>query len=422
MKKVIILCSIICSHYFLSRAQDRVASITVHAGNYDRNNSIVGIELGGIDLDLAENSLVLYKMEGQKELPVHSQLDLTGPIILWWKLTEKLTKGETRKYTLKLESAKEHEYGSTIKVLREKGNLVVSIDDKNVIQYNLVSPTLPEGISDLYERAGFIHPIWTPKGEVLTRIRPPDHYHHVGLWNPWTHTEFKGKVIDFWNLLKAEGTVKPISIISTTSNDLFGGFRVLQDHIDLNGMTSTGAETALKEVLDVRVWNTHHNAWLIDFTSQLNCATDSLFKIIKYRYQGFGFRATKKWNDNTATLLTSEGKNKADGNSTRAKWCDVNGVSDFGTSGILFITHPSNYNYPEPIRIWPVGSNNGKENVFFNFNPAMDRDWVLKPGVDYQLKYRMYVYDGKIDQQIAESLWADFAYPPTTVLEIEKNH
>ena len=83
------------------------------------------------------------------------------------------------------------------------------------------------------------------------------------------------------------------------------------------------------------------------------------------------------------------------------------------------IYHPSfKLNYPEPIRIWPVGSNNGKENVFFNFNPAMDRDWILEPGNDYQLKYRMFVYDGKIEASKAESLWHDFAFPPKVSVDI----
>ena len=60
-----------------------------------------------------------------------------------------------------------------------------------------------------------------------------------------------------------------------------------------------------------------------------------------------------------------------------------------------------------------MGANNGKENVFFNFNPAMDRDWNIRPGTDYQLKYRVFVYDGKIDKDLAEELWRDYAFPPT---------
>src|SRR5690606_5760469 len=59
-----------------------------------------------------------------------------------------------------------------------------------------------------YQRSGFIHPVRTLKGEQLTRIQPADHYHHYGIWNPWTQTVFRGDTVDFWNLRKKEGTVR----------------------------------------------------------------------------------------------------------------------------------------------------------------------------------------------------------------------
>ncbi|MCG8306820.1 MAG: PmoA family protein [Cytophagales bacterium] len=404
--------------YLFANAQDNeIAIIRVDSGPYDRANTLVGVSLEGLSLDLANRSLALYSLTGGEQY-VDAQLDLQGEPRLWWKLPDQMAAGETREYSLRLEASKPAKSTSGVLVADDRGDLLVSIDGRPVLRYNFRYAPLPEGVPEIYNRAGYIHPVWSPKGEVLSRIQPPDHYHHVGLWNPWTHTAFKGKIIDFWNLLKGEGTVKPVSVISTTSNGLFGGFRVLHDHIDLNGLTPGGFEVALKEVWDVRVWHMDTSSWLIDLTSTMNCATDSIFRIIKYRYQGFGFRATEKWDDTTARLLTSEGKDKSDGNSTRARWCDVNGVSKFGTSGVLFITHPSNYNYPEPIRIWPVGSNQGRENVFFNFNPAMDRDWILEPGQDYRLRYRMFVYDGQIDRREAERLWADFAHPPRATLEI----
>jgi hypothetical protein len=374
--------------------------------------------LDGVGLDLANSKLVLYETKDGDPKNIDCQLDMDNGPRLWWKINNKLSAGISRTYSLRKSAKSNIAEPSAIEVINEKGNLIIKSKGKNILQYNFKNAPLPSGVPDIYNRAGYIHPLWSPKGEVLTRIQPPDHYHHVGIWNPWTHTKYKGKVIDFWNLNKAEGTVKPLSIISTTSNNLYGGFKVLHDHIDLNGMTPEGKEVALKEEWNIRVWNIGDHAWLIDFVSSMNCATDSALTLTEYRYQGFGFRATEKWNDKTANLLTSEGKNKEDGNSTRARWCNVNGVSKHGTSGVLFITHPSNYNYPEPIRIWPVGANKGKENVFFNFNPTMDRDWVLKPGNEYQLKYRMFVYDGKIDATKAEQLWQDFAFPPKVSLDV----
>ncbi len=153
---------------------------------------------------------------------------------------------------------------------------------------------------------------------------------------------------------------------------------------------------------------------MIDFTSTLNPATDDGITIKEYRYQGFSLRATEKWNDDNTYILTSEGYDKSDANATRARWIDVNGISDVseGTSGILFMTNPANFNYPEQLRIWPVGANNGIENVYINFNPAQDRDWRLEPGSSYALKYRMFVYDGTISEDEANLYWSNFAQPP----------
>ncbi len=405
----------------ISFCQDlELAKITVESGPYDRQNVLVCADLSGIPVDLANSELVLIETVSGKESLIESQLDMDNGPKLYWKIQDKLMAGKSKNYSLRKTSDSKKENSGGIEIFDVNGNLVIRSHGKNVLQYNFKEAPLPEGVPAIFNRAGYIHPLWSPKGEVLTRIQPPDHRHHVGLWNPWTHTKFKGKEIDFWNLVAGQGTVKPVTITSKTSNYLFGGFKVIHDHIDLNGVTPQGFEVALKEEWNVRVWNLEDNAWVIDFVSTLNCATDSILTIEAYRYQGFGFRATEKWDDKTAILLTSEDKNKEDGNGTRARWCDVNGISTDGTAGVLFITHPSNYNYPEPIRIWPVGTNEGKENVFFNFNPAMDRDWVLHPGNDYQLKYRMYVYDGKIDKIKSEKMWQDFAYPP--IVSVKPNN
>jgi hypothetical protein len=81
------------------------------------------------------------------------------------------------------------------------------------------------------------------------------------------------------------------------------------------------------------------------------------------------------------------------------------------------MSHPKNYNHPEPMRIWPLNSNNGKGDVFFQFSPTKEKDWVLEAGNDYVLKYRMYVYDGTITTGEAERIWQDFGNPPKVKIE-----
>ena len=78
------------------------------------------------------------------------------------------------------------------------------------------------------------------------------------------------------------------------------------------------------------------------------------------------------------------------------------------------MSHPENREHPEPMRIWPEG------HVFFNFCPVQSKDWTMKPGNEYVLKYRLYVYQGSIGAEQAERLWQDFACPPKVTLEKSK--
>ena len=398
-----------------SKAQsDILATFTVHTGEYERINTPVFANLAGILLKTETYELQLVETTGGTRKEMTCQIESGHQDKLWWILDGKTPAGTIRQFELRRKPLKEADKKSTLRLQNSGEAVKVQIGGKDVLAYHYGMTPVPEGVNELFSRGGYIHPLWSPEGEILTRIQPPDHYHHYGIWNPWTKTEFQGREIDFWNLIKEQGTVRVKSVPSVVEGDVFASITALHEHVDLKAPTPEGQQVALNEQLDIRVWNTdpENKVWLVDFTSTMNCATASPFIIKKYRYEGFGFRATEKWDDQNAMLLTSDGKGKADGNATRARWCDVRGPSMAGTSGILFMTHPGNYNFPEQLRIWPVGANDGKENVFFNFNPTQDRDWVMEPGQNYKLKYRMMVYDGELDTETAETYWRDLAFPP----------
>ncbi len=179
-------------------------------------------------------------------------------------------------------------------------------------------------------------------------------------------------------------------------------------------MTVPGGEkVALNEELDVRVWNVGrvNECWLLDYTSKQRCASSSSLHLLKHRYGGLGFRATRQWNESNSDYLTSEGKTRKDGHGTRARWCNIFGTTEKGPAGVLFMSHPENHEHPEPMRIWPQGD------VFFNFCPVQKANWTLEPGNNYVLRYRLYVYNGTITVEKAESLWQNFANPPKVKLE-----
>ena len=284
-------------------------------------------------------------------------------------------------------------------------------DGRLLLSYQYRAATLPPGVDTIYSRGGFVHPLRSPAGDTLTLIHPPDHYHHYGLWNPWTHTEHGGRERDFWNLAKGDGTVVAAGLPTVTESG--DGAELIAHHAYLafpDSAVRTGADTVLLEELRLRVTpDTTPDRYLLDYLSVQTNPTELPFTVKAYRYQGLTFRGRAGWGDSTATFSTSAGHGQATANATRARWMKVEGPTPTGTAGVLLMAHPGNFNAPQSVRVWPTGTNGGRDNIFLNFNPAQDRDWRLRPGGSYHLRYRLLIYNGHLDTLAAARYWDAFA-------------
>ena len=197
---------------------------------------------------------------------------------------------------------------------------------------------------------------------------------------------------------------------------MFSEFQALHEHV----VTKKNAkeEVALNELQSIRVYrpDTNQDYFVVDFTFQMNCATENPFTILAYRYAGFGWRTTEQWNKDNSEVLSSEGKTRKDADGTKARWCMVQGAVDKDYAGAVMMSYPANYNHPEPLRIWPENQYN-RGDMFANFAPTKDKDWSLKPGQKYVLKYRLLVFNGHFTKEKAESAWNNFAQPPKVVVK-----
>jgi len=177
-------------------------------------------------------------------------------------------------------------FGQELKLKSDTGALTISTATRPLLTYQFKTVYPPKGIDTNYKRSGFIHPLYAPHGQLLTRIQPPDHYHHYGIWNPWTHTYFEGDSVDFWNIKGRQGTVRFAKFIYQNTSILSAEFSVLHEHVVFK---KDGTEkVALNEVQTVRVYNPDKSGdfYNIDITSKLQCATKSPFLIVAYRYAG----------------------------------------------------------------------------------------------------------------------------------------
>ncbi|MFD2201943.1 PmoA family protein [Shivajiella indica] len=283
-------------------------------------------------------------------------------------------------------------------------------EEKVLLSYRTAMTEVPEGVSPAFKKSGFIHPLNSPSGQELTRIQPPDHYHHYGIWGPWTRTLVEGRGVDFWNLGDGQGRVDFDHLISQKEHTEYAEIIARQNHIDL--LAPKGAQVAIEEDLAIRVWNKENDRYMVDYNTSISTPLKSVVVLDAYRYGGgIGFRATAKWGTDNSYIITSEGNDRKTADGSFAKWVMVFGESDdpSGQSGILFLSHSSNRAHPEPLRVWPEEDYDGIGNVFVEFCPIRHEAWEILPNKKNVLKYRMVVFDGKMTVQEAEEYWKQFA-------------
>jgi len=407
MNQKILLIIFICICVFCNIHAQRIASLEAEI-----TKPTYGLDIpASINLDqvtmLPADSLSLFEIKKNKRIPVPFQINNGEFRSLNWLIKSNNDADNKHNYEL-IKDTIRHEF-EFISTEENDGLLIIKTNERQLLGYQYKTKYPPTGIDSVYKRSGFIHPLWSPHGQILTRIQPDDHYHHYGIWNPWTHVLFEKDTLDFWNLGKKQGTVRFADFVSITEGPVYSEYKALQHHV---AFKKNGDEKiAISELQSVRIYQpANQDYYIADLTIELNCAGRSPVLLLEYRYGGLGWRTTEKWHKNNSEVLTSEGKTRKDADGTTARWCIVQGEIDNDYAGIVMMSYPTNYNHPEPLRIWPE-SQNGRGDMFASFSPTKNKDWQL-PDETNVLKYRLLVFNGHTKKEKAESVWQNFANPP----------
>jgi len=309
------------------------------------------------------------------------------------------------------QSKKDKSSGDT-HLSKRDGVLYISYKGKDLLGFQYAMHYPPAGIDTFYKRSGYIHPLYTTHGQLLTRINAPDHYHHYGIWNPWTKLQYQGKEYDLWNLADRKGTVRFENFGEIKNTKKSSSFTAKLDHIINTGTKENFTEKIIMKENQTIVFYTpgqNKDHYFLDMTIELTPVTDSPVILKEYRYGGLGWRATSEWNKDNSTVLTSQGLGRSKADGSLAKWILAEGQLGSERGGMVWFSHPDNFNHPEPLRVWPEDSN-GNGDLFINYSPTKNKDWKLEPGKKYVLKYRMLIYNGSaIPSDTIEKLWSQFS-------------
>ena len=272
---------------------------------------------------------------------------------------------------------------------------------KLILTYNIEELCPSDTLPKYYCRSGFIHPLYSPSGKVITDGFPVGHTHQHGLFFAWVNTDFRGEFVDFWNQQKETGTVKHTDLIDVSSGLIPSLMEVKLQQVSLKH------GPVIEEHWSVKTKN-KGDYFIIDLIStQTNITNDTLY-IKKYHYGGLGIRGNAQWNNkdatfnNTLEFLTSDSLSRSDANHTRPKWTAMYGEIDGAYAGVAIIDHPDNFRHPQPVRVHP-------EMPYFCMAPMVLDAMPIAPQQVYQSKYRIVTFDGKPDGALFDQLTNDLS-------------
>lgn len=378
-------------------------TVTVSAGAFDRSETVTSFHF-------PENiEPGIYRMESGDGEIVHLQVDEDnrGQFIL-----QNLEAGSSKVFSMTTDTISPGTSQSGVAYVMDQNTISFKVGDRNILSYYHGKNSPPAELDDRYERNGYIHPVYSPNGTMLTNHLNPMHPHHSGIWSAWTNTRFQNRSPDFWNVHLNSGRVDGADSLQTKwQGPVHAGFQAKHYFTDLS---SSAPVIALNEEWIVNIYDTgkSDNYHLFDLKVTQTANTARPLVLPEYRYGGVGFRGHMDWDDpDNVTFLTSEGLGR-DGHGTRARWVHIGGQSEGELAGIAILSHPENFRHPQTVRIHP-------EEPFFNYAPTQLGDMTIEPGSPYVARYRYVTYDGEPDPAQVNRLWNDYAYPPGVTVAIE---
>lgn len=297
---------------------------------------------------------------------------------------------------------------SELRLTETDDTIRISQREKTVLEYVKTARPVPEGIEKHFSRSGYIHPIYTPTGQELTGDYPEDHAHQHALFFAWTKASYNGQDVDFWNQATDLGRIEFREVVGRKREEQRVSFSVKHAF-----MAKVGDKwiDVLHEIWTVTVHQTPADHFLFDIVSVQRCVTDKPLSLDKYHYGGMSIRGNYQWlkqvkdhsiKPGDLQFLTSDGKDRWEGNHTRPNWVALSGRIDGRDVSAAVFCSPKNSRAPQPVRIHP-------NKPYFCFSPMVDGPFKIAPGDEYVSRYRYLVTSKAVDVDMIRKHWDEYA-------------
>ena len=292
-------------------------------------------------------------------------------------------------------------------ILDTEGEIRILHGNKPVLQYVKTSRPVPSGLEGYFQRSGYIHPVYTPTGQEFTGDYPLDHAHQHALFFAWVKSRFKGRRVDFWNQAKQLAGIEFRGIRNISRGDNSVSFAAEHNFFV---RLDNKKEDVIHETWTVTVHDTPEDYFLFDIESVQRCVSESPLEIDEYHYGGMAIRGNSVWlkeKDDRTTgrgdlqFITSEGKNRWEGNHTRPNWVSLSGKLEGNDASLSVFCSPNNFRAPQHVRLHP-------HKPYFCFAPSVGGKFKIEPGKDYVSRYRYLVTSKPLDLDFVAEHWDSY--------------
>ena len=301
-----------------------------------------------------------------------------------------------------------------LKLTETEATITVTQDGRNVLVYNKQSPPLPDGIDPTYRRSGFLHPVASPVGKVVTATFPFDHPHQHGIFSAWVRTTWDNRDVDFWNLAGGTGRVLHERVVSAFSDDVATGFEVELVH----RAVQEPVVDILQERWKISAYPTDGTYHCFDLETTQTALTEKPLIISEYHYGGIALRGPVRWlqqkpGEDTvdgddrrepSDFLNDHGSERRKGNHEHVRWVSLTGTLDAAPVSITVLCHAENFRAPQAARLHP-------SKPYFCFAPCVDGEFVIDKDHPFHGRYRFLITDAAPNAEWLNQQWNSWCTP-----------
>jgi HEAT repeat protein len=283
----------------------------------------------------------------------------------------------------------------------ESGQILFKEGDNPILNYNFKIVDLPEGLMDriassdqIYAipRANYIHPVYGPNGEEMTRDWAEDHPHHRGIYWAWPEVDWNGKRGDLHALqhVFAYPDGDPVfeendHTLTMTANQIW----TWEDDTEI-----------VDETVQITVWETTSVGNFFELKVDLTAREDTV-RIARRgtdAYGGLNMRLSHTLgNDQVTTFIEDTEFTEP---RTWGHWRGQSPINDEHI-GMVVLEHKNNPDYPGEWVTYPDMP--WMQPTF----PETNTRYTLVPGETLTLQYGFWIHENQLNQQqLDNSAWA----------------